>query len=130
VAWPRYVDQIAAVWNAQSSTDRATGVVLTENYGEAGAIDRYGRSRGLPAAYSGHNGFADWAQPLGQAGPVVLVGYADDRERGRLFGACQRAATLDNGLGLDTQEQGVPVWVCGQPARPWAELWPEIRHLD
>jgi 4-amino-4-deoxy-L-arabinose transferase-like glycosyltransferase len=129
VAWPRYVDQIAAVWNRLPSSQRATGVVLTQNYGEAGAIDRYGPSRGLPAAYSGHNGFADWAQPFGQAGPVVVVGYADDSRRGQLFGACQRRATLDNGLGLDTEEQGVPVWVCGQPPRPWAQTWEDVRHL-
>jgi 4-amino-4-deoxy-L-arabinose transferase-like glycosyltransferase len=130
VGWPRYVDQIAAVWNRLPSSQRATGVVLTQNYGEAGAIDRYGPSRGLPAAYSGHNGFAEWAQPFGQAGPVVLVGYTDDSQRGRLFGSCQQQATLDNGLGLDTEEQGVPVWVCGQPPRPWVETWEDVRHLS
>jgi len=130
VAWPRYVDQIAAVWNRLPGSQRATGVVLTQNYGEAGAIDRYGPAVGLPPAYSGHNGFADWAQPFGQAAPVVVVGYADDSVRGRLFGACQQQATLDNGLGLDTQEQGVPVWVCGQPPRPWADTWEDVRHLS
>lgn len=130
VAWPRYVDQVAGVWNGLTSTQRANGLVLTSNYGEAGAIDRYGPARGLPPAYSGHNGYADWRVPAGRAGPVVLVGFADDAERARLFGGCQEAATLDNGIGLDTEEQGVPVWVCGAPSRPWAELWPEIRHLD
>jgi 4-amino-4-deoxy-L-arabinose transferase-like glycosyltransferase len=130
VAWPRYVDQIAAVWTELPGSQRATGLVLTQNYGEAGAIDRYGPARGLPAAYSGHNGFADWAQPFGQAGPVLLVGYSNDSQRGRLFGACQQKATLDNGLGLDTQEQGVPIWVCGQPPRPWAETWQDVRHLS
>ena len=130
VAWPRYVDQIAAVWNRLPGSQRATGLVLTQNYGEAGAIDRYGPERGLPPAYSGHNGFAEWAQPFGQAGPVVVVGYRDDSVRGRLFGACQQQATLDNGLGLDTEEQGVPVWVCGPPPRPWSETWVDVRHLS
>jgi len=129
VAWPRYVDQVAAVWNQLPSSQRATGLVLTRNYGEAGAIDRYGPARGLPPAYSGHNSYADWRVPIGQAGPIVLVGYAQDAERGRLFGSCERRATLDNGLGLDTEEQGVPVWVCPSPPRPWAQLWPEVTHL-
>lgn len=130
VAWPRYVDQIAGVWNSLPSSQRSTGLVLTRNYGEAGAVDRYGPARGLPPAHSGHNGYADWRVPIGQAGPVVLVGYPDAEERGRLFGSCERRATLDNGLGLDTEEQGVPVWVCAAPARPWAQLWPEITHLN
>jgi 4-amino-4-deoxy-L-arabinose transferase-like glycosyltransferase len=130
VAWPRYVDQIAGVWNGLTSSQRATGLVLTRNYGEAGAIDRFGPAVGLPPAYSGHNGFAEWAVPSGQAGPVVVVGYSDDTERGRLFGSCQQQATLDNGLGLDTEEQGVPVWVCGQPPRPWVQTWEDVRHLN
>jgi 4-amino-4-deoxy-L-arabinose transferase-like glycosyltransferase len=129
VAWPRYVDQVAAVWNALPGSQRATGLVLTENYGEAGAVDRFGPRRGLPPAYSGHNGYADWRQPIGSAGPVVLVGYADDAQRTRLFGSCQQQATLDNGLGLDTEEQGRPVWLCGAPPRPWAETWPDVRRL-
>ena len=130
VGWPRYVDQVAAVWNELPSSQRSTGLVLTRNYGEAGAIDRYGPARGLPPAYSGHNGYADWRVPIGQAGPNVLVGYAQDAERGRLFGSCERRATLDNGLGLRNDEQGVPVWVCARAPRPWSELWPEVTHLD
>jgi hypothetical protein len=130
VAWPRYVDQVAAVWNQLPSSQRTTGLVLTSNYGEAGAIDRYGPARGLPPAYSGHNSYADWRVPIGRAGPIVLVGYEQDALRSRLFGSCERRATLDNGLGLDTEEQGAPVWVCASPARPWAQLWPEVTHLS
>ena len=130
VAWPRYVDQIAGVWNGLTGSERSSGLVLTANYGEAGAIDRYGPDRGLPPAYSGHNGFATWAVPIGQAGPVVLVGFADDARRGELFGSCEQRATLDNGLGLDTEEQGTPVWVCGAPSRPWSETWPLVTHLN
>ena len=130
VGWPRYVDQVASVWNALPGSQRATGLVLTQNYGEAGAIDRYGPDRGLPPAYSGHNGFAGWRVPIGQSGPVVLVGYADTGLRTRLFGSCQQQATLDNGVGLDNDEQGRPVWLCGAPPRPWAQVWPEVTHLD
>jgi 4-amino-4-deoxy-L-arabinose transferase-like glycosyltransferase len=129
VAWPRYVDQIAGVWSSLSPSQRSTGLVLTHNYGEAGAIDRYGPARGLPPAYSGHNGFATWAVPTGRAGPIVLVGWSDDTERSDLFGVCEQRATLDNGLGLDTQEQGVPVWVCSGPNGPWYDLWPRITRL-
>ena len=108
VAWPRYVDQIAAVWNRLPGSQRATGVVLTQNYGEAGAIDRYGPAVGLPPAYSGHNGFADWAQPFGQAGPVVVVGYADDSVRGRLFGACEQQATWTTGSASTPRSRACP----------------------
>ncbi|HZB49032.1 MAG TPA: glycosyltransferase family 39 protein [Mycobacteriales bacterium] len=128
VAWPRHVETVAGVWAGLSRSEQATGVVVTANYGEAGAIERYGAAAGLPLAYSGHNGFARWRQPRGSVGPVVVVGYGRDQVD-RFFGSCQRRATLDNGLGLDTEEQGAPVWLCGFPVRPWAEIWPEITHL-
>jgi hypothetical protein len=101
---------------------------VTANYGEAGALERYGPAYGLPLPYSGHNGFARWREPSGAAGPIVVVGYGPSRV-GAFFGSCQQRATLDNGLGLDTEEQGAPVWVCGFPVRPWSQLWPEITHL-
>jgi 4-amino-4-deoxy-L-arabinose transferase-like glycosyltransferase len=129
VAWPRFAATVAGVWNGLSVADRTRGLVLTENYGEAGAIDRYGRALGLPRAYSGHNGFGFWAVPTGEAGPIVLVGYADRTRRESLFRGCVQRATIDNGVDLDTEEQGVPVWVCGQPAGPWFEVWPRVRHL-
>jgi len=104
-------------------------VIVTANYGEAGALERYGPARGLPLPYSGHNGFARWRVPAGAAGPVVVVGYRNPAVLGRFFASCQQRATVDNGLDLDTEEQGMPVWVCGAPVKPWAQLWPELTHL-
>ena len=38
-------------------------VILTCNYGEAGAIHLYGPAYDLPAAYTGHNNFYCWGRP-------------------------------------------------------------------
>ena len=128
VAWPRYVETVAGVWSSLSPSERANGLIVAANYGEAGALERYGPAHGLPLPYSGHNGFAQWREPAGAAGPIVVVGYGPDRVDA-FFGSCQQRATLDNGLGLDTEEQGAPVWLCGFPVKPWSQLWPEITHL-
>jgi hypothetical protein len=37
---------------------------------------------------------------------------------------------FDNGVGLDNQEQGIEIYVCGPPRRSWSEAWPDMRHLD
>ena len=57
VGWPELVDQVAGAYESIPAAERATSVVFTSNYGEAGAIDELGAARGLPAAYSGHNGY-------------------------------------------------------------------------
>ena len=48
---------VAGVVRSLPSSERANVVILTSNYGEAGAIDRFGRALGLPQAFSGHNNF-------------------------------------------------------------------------
>ena len=75
VGWPEFAGVVAGVLNSLPATERAGAVVLTGNYGEAGAIDRYGAALGLPAAYSGHNAFWEWGPPVG--------GRPDDRSDGR-----------------------------------------------
>jgi hypothetical protein len=101
--------------------------VFAGNYGEAGAVDRFGPDDGLPRAYSAQNAYARFGIPPGSAGPVIVLGYSDPSVD---FLACRRAATIDNGVGLDNEEQGGAVFVCARPRRPWAEAWPELTHLD
>ncbi|WP_188586025.1 hypothetical protein [Gordonia jinhuaensis] len=37
-------------------------------------------------------------------------------------------ATLDNGIGVDNEEQGIPVALCERPHDP-KNLWPTLRRL-
>ena len=127
VGWPRFADTVAGVWASLPAAERERAVVFTGNYGEAGAIDRFGPERGLPRAYSGHNGYAYWDVPPDSATTAVVIGVPEPT---RFFGRCERAATVDNGVGVDNEEQGRTVWVCRDPVRPWSALWPQLRHLS
>ena len=128
VGWPAYVATVADVYAALPPEDRSRAVIVTRNYGQAGAIDRYGPSLGLPQAYSGHNAYFDWGPPPDTGGPVVLVGFDEPFLR-TTFGEVTRAATLDNGLGVDNEEQGTAVWVGRDLLGSWAEVWPRFRRL-
>ncbi len=130
VGWPELAGTVAGVWARVPEADRDRAVILTANYGEAGAIEEYGPDLGLPQPYSGHMSYADWGPPADRmTGPVVLVGFGEDADTGRRFDGCARVAEQDNGAGLDNDEQGAPVLLCTGPARPWSQLWPGIRHF-
>ena len=126
VGWPAYVEQVARVWREVGDPG---AVVLTGNYGEAGAVDRLGPALGLPAAYSGQNSLGLLPPPPQTADAVVAVGWAAQEVAGG-FTTCRVVARLDNGLDLDNEEQGAPVSVCRGRTEPWATLWPRLRHLD
>ena len=129
VGWPRYVAQIAAVYRALPGSTRAHTVVYATNYGEAGAVSRYGPALGLPAVYSGQNALTAAGRPPSTTTDVVFVGgqYADAH---RWFASCTVRVRLYNGVDVDNEEQGEPVAVCRGPRAPWPQLWPRMHHLD
>jgi 4-amino-4-deoxy-L-arabinose transferase-like glycosyltransferase len=134
IGWPTYVRQVAQVYQALPAEDRAHAVVVTGNYGEAGAIDRFGPRYGLPKVYSGQNELYNLGAPPDSATVVLLIGmdYSDDqvaRVESR-FRSCQTLARLDNGVGIDNEEQGRGIRVCRDPRAAWQELWPEFQHYD
>jgi 4-amino-4-deoxy-L-arabinose transferase-like glycosyltransferase len=137
IGWPEFVATVADVYRELPNRDRA--VILTGNYGEAGAIDRYGPALGLPRAYSGHNAYGDWGPPPDGSGPVIAVGLdpresavAPARASASLAGQlqdCNVVARIDNNAGVDNNEEGASVLVCGGPQRPWSQIWPALRHF-
>jgi hypothetical protein len=102
-------------------------VIFAGNYGEAGAIDRYGSALALPRAYSAQNAYARFGKPPDSSGPVIVLGYRNPFVD---FADCRAAATVDNGVDLDNEEQGGTVFVCAPPAAGWEAIWPQLRHLD
>ena len=85
---------------------------------------------GIRRAYSGHNAFWRFGRPPDGAGPIIVVGYRSLRALQGSFTGCRLAARIDNGVALDNEEQGGPVWLCAATVEPWSTLWPRLRHLD
>lgn len=129
VGWPRFIDTVARAWRSIPGSERANTVIFTQSYAEAAAVDLLGRRQGLPRSYSGHNAFSEWGQPASDITHALVLGYDGPADASPYFGNCSRLATVDNGVGLDTDEQGLPVLLC-RPTASWAALWPELRHDD
>jgi len=123
VGWPRFA---ATVGEAYATLPEADGpVVITRNYGEAGAVERY--LAGVPV-FSGHNAYSDWGAPPDSARAAVFVGFP----RQRVEPWCSElteVARVDNGVGLENDEQDVPVWTCRSLTASWSALWPQLRRL-
>jgi hypothetical protein len=129
VGWPTYVRQIASVVRSLPPQDAGRSALVTSNYGEAGAVARYGPSLGLGRVYSGQNALFSQGRPADGTDVVVVVGGQLDDVR-HLFASCQVVLRLDNDVDVDNEEQGQPVAVCRGPSAPWDVLWPQFRHLD
>ena len=136
IGWPQLVGTVRTVWTSLPPRQRASAVIFTADYGEAGAINELGRRTSLPEAVSGHNTYWWWGPGNPRAttvvavapGPVDGTGYAAYLRQ--FFTSVRVAATLSNPYGIHNQEWDGHVYLCTGPRHPWAQLWPRLRHYD
>ncbi|MEV0403681.1 hypothetical protein [Actinoallomurus sp. NPDC050550] len=41
----------------------------------------------------------------------------------------QVAGRVDNGVRIDNEVQGQPIWICRGQRVPWDRLWPQLKRL-
>jgi Dolichyl-phosphate-mannose-protein mannosyltransferase len=126
IGWPELVDTVAMAWYAIPAADRAHAVIVTANYGEAGAIDLLGQSRGLPSALSGHLTYYFWKPAHVDATQVLAVGF----DRAFLvahFGIVVDRGTITNHEGIQNPEFGQKLYLCSQPRQSLDAMWPDFK---
>ncbi|KAB8194521.1 hypothetical protein FH608_015025 [Nonomuraea phyllanthi] len=124
VGWPEFVAAVDGVLRTLPPDERARAVVMTGNYGEYGALAQ----AGVPRVYSGHNQLWEYGPPPESGTTAVLVNIGPGGRA--LFASCERKAMVDNGVDLDNEEQGMPVYLCQGLERPWSTIWPMWRHFS
>jgi 4-amino-4-deoxy-L-arabinose transferase-like glycosyltransferase len=127
--WPAYVRQIEQVRAGLPAAERAEAAVVTGNYGEAGALVRFAAPEVAARTFSGHNSYWFFGRPAVDGAIVVAVGFPRSWLAGR-FDSVTPARRLDNGAGIDNEEQGRTVWVCRGMHGSWASAWIDWRHYD
>jgi 4-amino-4-deoxy-L-arabinose transferase-like glycosyltransferase len=129
VGWPDYVDQIASVYRSIPAAEASHTVLIASNYGEAGAVVRYGPRLGLPRPYSGQNQLYFDSRPPADTTTVVVIGGQVGLARER-FDSCTQGISLRSLADVDNEEQGELVVICRGPTQSWAALWPAFQHYD
>jgi hypothetical protein len=136
VGLPQLVGTVRTAWFSLPTSQRASAVIFTSNYGEASAINVLGQGTGLPQAVSGHNTYWWWGPGDPRATTVVAVmpgpadGGGDAAYLGQFFTSVRAVATLSNPYGLHNQEWHGHVYLCTGPRRPWGEMWPQLRQYS
>ena len=128
LGWRALETQVADIYRALPPADRAHAAILASNYGEAAAIDVYGRKDGLPPALSGQNQYFLWG-PRGYDGSVIIHINGDpDRWRG----LCN-SVTVAGQFGAPyamPYESNRPIFVCRGLHMPLGTLWPHLKRYQ
>ncbi len=131
IAWPREVSQVAALYRSLAPSERSRTIVLAGNYGEAGALERYGAQFGLPASrvFSGANSFWLWGPPPNSAVDAISLNM-NPALLHRLFATVTPQFIYRNGLGVANDEQGVAVMISTGRRVAWSRSWREVQNYS
>ena len=119
-------EKVAAVYNALPPDQRAKAVFFGRDYGEAAAIDIYGRPLGLPPAISGQNNYYLWGM-MGHDGSVIIVLANDLKELNAAYQNVIVAGRLDNPYAMP-YETNIDIVVASGLKVPFP--WERLKHYE
>jgi len=121
IGWPEMVSQVSKVYNGLSPDEQITTMIITGNYGEAGAINHYRKAYGLPEASSGISSYYYWGPVNPGATIFLFVGYSEDYLT-EYFSDVQLMEIISNPYGINNEEQGQLIILCRRPDLSMSEL--------
>ena len=129
IGWPDLVQKVAQVRDSLGPQERPRFGILAGNYGEAGAINLYGKEHGLPEPICGTNSF--WARGYGDPPPETLIVIGFSREFGeRYFETCEMVGRITNQYGVANEESTdhPDILLCRHLRERWPEFWKKFRR--
>jgi hypothetical protein len=123
--WEEMVATVNRAYTRLSPEERPGCGIFAQDYGQAGAIDFFGRRYGLPPALSGHQTYFLWG-PRGYSGNCLIV-LDDTRESlEEKFEHVEFVGlSVDNPYAL---EREIPVFICrGAKFGSLAAIWPRLK---
>jgi len=125
MGWQQQVDVVAGVFQSLPADDQPKAAILTRNYGQAGAIEYFGPSYGLPRPISGHNNYYLWG-PQQYTGEVVITVGIPMEKLQPLFQHIELAATIRNDYAIP-EENNLPIYICRDPKTTLQKAWPGLK---
>ncbi len=125
--WEEMTAAVARAYQSLPPGEQAAACIGASNYGEAGAIDFFGRKFGLPYAISTHQNYFLWGPGSCSGKVMILLGDRPDEWQGR----CERvevAAELYHPYGILFENK--PVVVCHGLKGNIQEMWPKLKNWD
>ena len=128
MGWKELEKQVAAVYNALPEQDRQRAAIFASSYGEAAAIDFFGRADGLPQVIGGGNQYYLWG-PRGADGSVMIVVNGNPERWRSACNDLQIAGTFGVPLAMP-YEQDRPILVCRGLRRNLQQAWPDFQRYE
>jgi hypothetical protein len=120
--WKELVDSVAVVHARLTPEEQKSCVVFCTNYGQAAAIEFFGRERGLPPAMSEHNSYFYWGLKEWKNPRVVIALRRSADDLRQAFEQVDEAGVTFAPYALP-HENGTKIWICRGLKVPFESSW-------
>lgn len=128
IGWKELASDVAGVCHELSPEEQKNAVIVSTNYGEAGALEYYGPEFRLPPVFATHNGFQTWGPPPDSVRTYIAV-FVSREDLGRMFESVEEAAVHICGECTQPQRR-IPIYVARGPKFVMSREWAKFRIYD
>jgi 4-amino-4-deoxy-L-arabinose transferase-like glycosyltransferase len=128
LGWRDLEHRVASVYRSLSKDEQRRAAIFATNYGEAAAIDVYGRADGLPPAITGHNQYFLWG-PQGHDGSLIILVNGDPNRWQRY---CRDLEIVDR-FGVPyamPYETNRPIFICRGLRANLSATWYRFKRYE
>ena len=120
--WRNMAVSAAKVYKTLSESEKRNTLIFCRNYGEAGAIEYFGRESDLPPVISPHNSYWYWSlKYLNQNATFIFIGVKNDKLN-EIFEETTEAGTIYTEHAMP-YENNLPIIICRKAKTSIFELW-------
>jgi hypothetical protein len=125
LGWRELAADVGRVVRALPDDERASAVIVSTNYGEAGALELFGPEFGLPRVFATHNSYHSWGPPPASTRTFVAV-FVDREALEGLFDSVTEAAvhTCEH---CSRPQKRIPIYVARDPRVSISAEWPRFK---
>jgi hypothetical protein len=125
--WEEMTQSVALAFRALSPNEQKRVGIFCQNYGEAGAIDFFGRKYGLPPALSGHQNYFLWGA-RGYSGDLMLVIDDPGGEEPEQFRSVQDLGPVRSSPWAMPWERRNHIYLCRDLKVDLRKAWPGLKE--
>jgi hypothetical protein len=131
--WEEMTAVFAQAYNSLAPEEQALCTIYVDNYGEAGAINFFGRKYDLPKAFCTHNSCWFWGPGDKEFDVVLTIGKSRDldvskKDLEQYFDHVEYAGTIRYQYCMP-YENNLPVFICKGFRGSVEEIWKAKKHF-
>jgi hypothetical protein len=125
LGWEELATEVGKVYRRLPAVEQRNAVIVSNNYGEAGALELFGERYGLPRVYATHNSYHSWGPPPDSVRTFIAV-MVSRSDLEQLFESVEEAGVQTCAFCTRPQQR-IPIFVARRPRFLISKAWPGFR---